>query len=180
MNNITPIKIGGLKNRGALTIEFNIFVSYSTKDREKIEPVLSLLRAIQDTSIFLSDVSIIPGSNVSQEIINKIKVCDLFLVFYSENSIKSTYVQQEIGTALGNNRIVIPILLDGTKPDSMMIGLNYLDLADSNKYINEINRLYSFVMNNVQQKKQRQAILSLGALLLLIYALDENRNDRSR
>jgi hypothetical protein len=152
---------------------FNVFVSYSAKDSERIRPILGPLKAIQDVQIFFADESIDPGAEISSVIINSIKGCDLFLVFYSDEASKSNYVQQEIGVAKSSQRMIIPILFDGTKPNAMLAGIHYLDLSDKDKYQAEISRLYDFITSNTQKKQQNQALAFLGLLGLAFIILSE-------
>ncbi len=158
-------------------MSFNIFISYSTKDLEKIRPVLNQLSTIQDTKIFFADKTINPGDYINQTIINNIKSSDVFIVFYSESAIKSNYVQQEIGVAKSNNKIIIPILLDSNKPTGMLEGINYLNFYDKTKQQMEINRLYQFIIHNVQSKNQRQSFLTVLGLLGLGYLLSQPDED---
>jgi len=160
------------KKKEMLGSSFNIFISYSTEDIEKIKPVLDPILTIPNTKIFFAEKSINPGDNISQTIVNNIKNSDVFLVFYSESAIKSNYVQQEIGVAKSNNKIIIPILLDSNKPTGMLEGVNYLDFYDQAKQQAEISRLYHFIVHNVQSKKQRQALTFLG-LLAVGYLLSQ-------
>ncbi len=152
------------KSQSAEGAIFNIFISYNSENSDKIKPVLDLLSAIQDTKIFFAEKTINPGDNISQTIINNIKNSDVFIVFYSESAIKSNYVQQEIGVAKSNDKIIIPILLDSNKPTGMLEGINYLNFYDQAKQLTEINRLYNFIVHKVQSKKQRQALIVLGLL----------------
>ncbi|MEK6823984.1 MAG: toll/interleukin-1 receptor domain-containing protein [Nanoarchaeota archaeon] len=147
---------------------FNIFVSYSSKDIEEIKLILDSFKNIRDTKIFFADSSLKIGDEISKEIENEIRKSDLFLVFYSINSDSSNYVQQEIGFAKNNvkSTIIIPILLDGTKPTAFINGIKYLDLSNKKKYNSEIKRLYDLIISNVEKKNQNQAITSLGLLLL--------------
>ncbi|GAB6285338.1 MAG: hypothetical protein STSR0009_15390 [Methanoregula sp.] len=151
---------------------FNIFASYSTKDREKIKPVLNYLFQIQGVKIFFADADLQPGDVISNRIIQNIVAADIFLAFYSTASIQSSYVQQEIGAARSHSKIIIPLLLDGTKPTGMLAGVHYLDLSDEQKRLPEIGRLHNFIVNNIQTKNQQQlwgalALLGIGALALL-------------
>lgn len=154
----------------------NVFVSYSDEDKQKIFPILNSLRAIEDVKIFFAEEAINPGSEVSTTIANAIKECHLFLVFYSKAAIKSCYVQQEIGLAKANNKIIIPILLDSTKPNAMLAGFNYVDLSKPERIQNEFNRLYSFINLNIKQQQQGQiiAILALVALGCLYIYVKKN------
>lgn len=152
--------------RSAESANFNIFVSYSSKDSEKIKPILNLLSTIKGVKVFFAERSITPGSIISQTIINNIKSSDIFLVFYSESAIQSSYVQQEIGVAKASNKIIIPILLDSSKPTGMLEGINYLNFFDQSKQQAEMQRLYSFIVKNIQTKNQQQALAAIGLLAL--------------
>jgi len=145
-------------------MNFKIFISYSTKDSLKINQIFELLKTIQNTEIFFSERTIPPGVPISQNIIHSIRNCDVFLVFFSKFAKESNYVQQEIGAAKGNNKIIIPILLDDTKPTGVLEGINYLNLSNPSKHDEEMRRLYSFLIRQVQNKKRNQA---LGLLTLL-------------
>jgi len=151
---------------------FNIFASYSTKDIERIEPVLNYLSQIQGVGIFFADADLQPGDVISDRIIQNIIAADIFLAFYSTASVQSSYVQQEIGAARAHNKIIIPLLLDGTKPTGMLAGVHYLDLSDEQKRLPEIGRLHNFIVNNIQTKNQNKlwgalALLGIGAFALL-------------
>jgi hypothetical protein len=149
----------------------HVFISYADKDKQRVIPVLDPLRSIQGVKVFFAEESISPGVEISKIIEDAIRTCDLFLVFYSISASQSNYVQQEIGLAKATNKLTVPILLDGTKPNAMLLGLNYVDLSDPNKVQSEFNRLYGFIISNVKQQQQGQligflALVALGCLIL--------------
>lgn len=153
---------------------FNVFISYSLKDLETARQLQGYLAQIQGTSAFLSESSLIIGQ-LSEALITKIKECDLFIVLYSKNSQNSNYVQQEIGVARGNNKIIIPLLLDAeAKPDAMLQGISYLSIYDEEKRTTQIPRLYNYVAQESQKKINSQTLLALGAIVLLGYALSKD------
>ncbi len=154
-------------------MSFNVFISYSTKDIEKIIPHLERFRTIDGVKTFFADESLIPGSKISNEITKAIKECDVFLLFNSSSAKKSNYVQQEIGIAIANNKNIIPIVLDVSKPEAMLMGVNYLDLSDKKKYDAEIKRLHNFIISKVEKKKQDQAVLVLALLILALLMLKD-------
>jgi hypothetical protein len=156
-----------------------IFISYSTKDLDKIKPMLNQLSAIKEIKIFFADETISPGDFVNQTIINNIRNSDVFILFYSESAVKSNYVQQEIGVAKSNNKIIIPILLDSNKPTGMLEGINYLNFYDPSKQQTEMGRLYNFIVQSVQSKKKNQILTVLG-LLGLGYLLTRGGDDEHK
>ncbi len=152
---------------------YNIFISYSTKDSEMARQFQNSFNNIQGVSVFLSDTCLILGQ-VSADILQKIQTCDIFIVLYSKNSLASNYVQQEIGAAKSQSKLIIPVLLDGeAKPDAMLAGVNYLALYDSSKWSEQFQRLNSFIAKASNTKASNEA---LGALILgsmFIYALSK-------
>lgn len=151
-------------------MSFKIFVSYCTKDIEEIKPILQQIRTIKDTDLFFADQTLNPGDHISQRIIDYISNCDVFILFYSKAAYDSTYVQHEIGVAKANDKLIIPILLDETKPDGMLQGINYLNFHNQDKKQQELERLYNYINQNVQ-RKNRNSLLSTVALLGLGYFL---------
>ncbi|MBS3061555.1 MAG: toll/interleukin-1 receptor domain-containing protein [Candidatus Diapherotrites archaeon] len=153
---------------------FNIFISYSTKDIETAKRQQNYFSQIQGTRVFLSESSLILGQ-LSDVFINEIKKCDLFIVLYSKNSQNSTYVQQEIGVAKGNGKLVIPVLLDAeAKPDAMLQGISYLSIYDEEKRNTQMPRLYQYITQETQKKATGETLLFLGALYTL-YSLSRHR-----
>ncbi|HUV80040.1 MAG TPA: toll/interleukin-1 receptor domain-containing protein [Candidatus Bathyarchaeia archaeon] len=150
---------------------FNIFISYSSDDLDKIRPILNQLSTIKGIKKFFAEKTINPGENISQTIIQSIKNSDIFIVFYSTSAIRSNYVQQEIGVAKSFNKIIIPILLDSSKPTGMLEGINYLNFYDPTKQQTEMDRLYRFIVQNVESKKQKQMLTVLGLLGLGYFLL---------
>lgn len=152
---------------------FKVFISYTTLDIEKAKRVATYLSQIQGVSVFISDSCLIVGT-LSNVLVEKIKHCDLFIVLYSKNSLNSNYVQQEIGVAKGNNKPIIPILLDAeAKPSAMLQGISYLSIYDENKAKEQMPRLYNYIIQESKKKANGQALLALGALFALGYLLSE-------
>lgn len=146
---------------------FNIFISYSTLDVETVKKIETYLSQIQGVSVFISDSNLLVGT-LSDALVEKIKHCDLFLVLYSKNSHNSNYVQQEIGVAKGNNKPIIPLLLDAeAKPGAMLQGISYLPIYDENKAKEQMPKLYNHIIQETQKKARTQALLVLGGIFLL-------------
>ena len=154
---------------------FGIFISYSTYDSDTAKRIENYLRQITNTEIYLYETQVKTGQ-ISEAIIQKIRQCDLFIVLYSKNSIQSTYVQQEIGVAKGNHKIIIPILLDSdAKPDALLTGINYLSIYDEKKRNEQLPKLYQNVANESQKKASAQALLVIGGLATLAYLASKNK-----
>lgn len=149
-------------------MSFNVFISYSTKDVEIIKPLVTYLSKIEETDTFFAEETINPGDKISQKIITSIKLSDLFLVFFSKSSAESNYVQQEIGVAIANEKIIVPILLDSTKPTGMLADRNYLNFHNPEKRDSELKRLLNFISSKIQSKNKRKTFsVVLGGLALV-------------
>lgn len=155
---------------------FNIFISYSSKDKGKVAPVKGALSRIAGARIFFAEENMPPGAPIDQKIITEIKNCDLFIVFYSSNSESSVYVQQEIGAAFTNNKPIIPIIIDESKPKGMIAQINYLDFSKPEKALSDFGRLNSYISQQIGNKKRSQGLLTLAALAGLGYLLSREDN----
>ena len=158
---------------------FNIFISYSSNDILKIEPVLDQLSSIKETKIFFADWSINPGDEINQKILYNIEISDIFIVFYSKFAIGSNYVQQEIGAAKSNNKIIIPILLDSSKPTGMLSGINYLNFYDQSKEHFEIKRLYNCITDKIKNEKKLKYTLIVVGILAVGYFLVKTISEKT-
>lgn len=92
-----------------------IFVSYSHLDSEKILPVLSALQ--RDGYRIWYDEGIYGGDNWSKLIGEKLKSCSNFLLFSSENSVKSKEVESEVVGARISKKKMIVVRLDDSNFD---------------------------------------------------------------
>ncbi len=143
-------------------------------------PILDYLSSIPGVQIFFADFDLLPGDFIGQRIIGQITVSDIFLLFFSESAKQSNYVQQEIGVARGHNKVIVPILLDDTKPTAMISEIRYLDLSKQENYLYELGRLHNFILQSVQIKNQGKIfglIGLLGAIGIGYLALTSNQDD---
>ena len=89
-----------------------IFISYSSKDREYAGAVCDLLQNIgQD--VFYAEETFRPGAQF-ESLLSEVRQCDMLLVVWSRNASASSWVNQEVGAALGTLKYVAAIALDET------------------------------------------------------------------
>ncbi|MBI1277936.1 MAG: TIR domain-containing protein [Anaerolineaceae bacterium] len=88
----------------------NIFISYSSKDRDFAKHVAYELRK-HGADIFI-DYQKLEAGNFVKQIGNKIERCDQFIVILSPNSVESQWVQDEVAWALIRNKTIIPLILE--------------------------------------------------------------------
>lgn len=93
---------------------YDIFLSYSSKDLERVRPLFDALTA-QGWVVFWDHISIRAGSNWRTKIDKSINASRCVIVIWSKNSIKSEYVIEEAEIAI-KRKILVPISLDNVGP----------------------------------------------------------------
>ncbi len=155
---------------------FNVFISYSTKDL-MIAKNIKERYTNPEVNIFVAEYSLLPGKALNQTLINEIKKCDMFILLWSKNSQNSEYVQIEIGIAKGNNKFILPFVLNkGLKLPNFIADLKYLpayeDLSSSLQWLED------HISNNANEQKKRTNLLllfgiSAGLVFLLSKIVDD-------
>jgi TolB-like protein len=85
-----------------------IFISYSREDQKQALALLNMLRK-EGYDVWI-DQEAIPGASIwSDEIVQNIKSCDIFLALLSESSVSSPNVAKEIGLAAEHGKTILPI-----------------------------------------------------------------------
>jgi TolB-like protein len=85
-----------------------IFISYSRDDQKQALALLAMLRR-EGHNVWI-DQEAIPGASIwSDEIVQNIKSCDIFIALLSESSVNSPNVAKEIGLAAENGKTILPI-----------------------------------------------------------------------
>ena len=89
----------------------NVFISYSSEDRDVASRISKSLKS-QGLSVFLDMDSLVAGVDYSQRITDAVSKADAVLVLLSANSKRARWVEHELESALEQEKIVVPILLD--------------------------------------------------------------------
>lgn len=90
---------------------YRVFISYSTKDMQRVEEVRAALHDML-VDVFIAEHDVQPGQQLLKEIAKAIKVCQVFLLVWSKNSQESQWVSNELTLAMSESKLVIPIVLD--------------------------------------------------------------------
>ncbi|WP_340103373.1 toll/interleukin-1 receptor domain-containing protein [Rhodohalobacter sp. 8-1] len=90
-----------------------VFLSHSSKDKKYVRQVIKELRK---SDIIYDEFSFEAGGKTLDEIMNGLNKTDLFVLFISENSLKSEWVEREMDQAQGleerNLVKILPIIID--------------------------------------------------------------------
>ncbi|MEP7234293.1 MAG: TIR domain-containing protein [Ignavibacteriota bacterium] len=89
----------------------DIFISYSSKDREKAEQLTELL-ASAGLSVWIDHSGIDAATSWSGEIVDAIEGCKAFVVLLSSNSIESVNVVKEVSLAAEQKKKILPLDLE--------------------------------------------------------------------
>lgn len=139
-------------------MNYKVFISYSTKDLEIINPFLVLIKGIKDLDYYFYPETNNPGEDKKKDILLNIRNSNSLLLFHSKNSEDSVFVQHEVGSAIGLGKKVIIALLDKSKPKGMTEGINYLDFTDQVKFDQEVQRLTQCINNEMSQHQSKKVV----------------------
>ena len=82
----------------------NIFLSYSSKDKEKVKPVADILEKKGYNVWMDKSGKVLGGDQFKDKIIQGIKECDVVLFFSSIHSNNSEWTAKEIGYAVKEHK----------------------------------------------------------------------------
>jgi TIR domain len=89
----------------------DVFISFSTKDERLARFVQGHLVA-SDITVFLAPASLQPGQQWSPEILNALRASNWVIFLASRAACASSWVQQELGAAIGMQKKLVPIVWD--------------------------------------------------------------------
>src|SRR5579872_1532380 len=89
----------------------DIFISYSSKDKEKADQLSELL-ASAGLSVWIDQAGIDVATSWSKEIVQAINGCKAFIVLLSPNSIILKNVVREVSLAFEKNKKILPLDLE--------------------------------------------------------------------
>ncbi len=122
----------------------DIFISYSSKDREHAEQLTELLGSA-GFSVWIDQSGIEAASSWSEEIVNALDGCKAFIVMLSPHSIESKNVVREVALAFEKNKKILPLDLEPVSlPASMqyhLAGLQRTSMTNIDAVIRALGKL---------------------------------------
>ena len=110
-----------------------VFISYARSDREKVMPVVDILRGT-GISVWSDEAKIDTATLWSEEIVDAINNCKAMVVMLSQNSTGSDNVVKEVMLASENKKKILPVYLEPTKiPRKLqyqLAGIQHLEVFD--------------------------------------------------
>jgi hypothetical protein len=91
----------------------NVFISYSRRDAAIVHPLVALIRCA-GVGVFLDVDGIEYGDNWKHSISEAISNCKRFILVWSVSASESEWVNREYMEAKTKEKLIVPIILDGT------------------------------------------------------------------
>lgn len=129
-----------------------VFLSYSNRDLDLVNEIKKKLD-VYCFETFLAHEDIEPSKEWEEVIILKLKECDVFIPFISENFKESKWTDQESGIAFADNKFIIPIDI-GLVPYGFIGKYQALKYVDSSSACTEI--IDTMIDENPLMKKRIQ------------------------
>lgn len=148
------------------------FISYSSQDERIARFVNSELHRL-GVSSFMASASLQPGQHWSSEIINNLRTSNWVILLASRAAVNSAFVNQEIGGALINSKVLIPIVWD-INPSELpgwARNVQAIDLRDST--IPGLQNQVAAIAGRINQEKTKSLLIAAGAVLLAIFVFSD-------
>jgi hypothetical protein len=152
--------------------KIRVFVSYSTKDKELVERLVSILE--QNGITVLGTKKLSAGTVFPDQLKIFIEHAHIFMPVITEASSAAGWVHQEIGYAMGLHIPVFPVLLGNVKPVGMIESIHAIKLSEFDQVLRDQlshKTLLSLLNKEVLPALyQRAAIVEDRATLIKLYA----------
>ena len=126
--------VQGVRKQDKSHLKFDVFVSHNTAQKCWARKFVKVVRDI-GLSVFFDEDSIDPGENVVVGIERGLRNSRHIVLLISPESAASRWVAMEIATTIntdpsGSERRLIPVLLEPTKTDDLMLSVTNLNMVD--------------------------------------------------
>ncbi|HEX8500276.1 MAG TPA: toll/interleukin-1 receptor domain-containing protein [Pyrinomonadaceae bacterium] len=120
-------------------MSYRVYISHTSRDKELAR---DLTRRLKEAGVTVSAAeSTEPGEDISLHIKNSLRSADEVVVLLTENSLKSSWLQYEIGAADSLDKRVTPILVnEGAELLPQISGRQLIRYADLPRYISSLKR----------------------------------------
>ena len=113
-----------------------VFISYGSADRERIQDLVTRLRQAGVT-VWIDEAGIEGAAMWSQEIVGAINNCNILILAISTNSAQSKNVVRELALASEDDKTILPVFIEPTEiPQSMkyqLAGIQRVEYFEGNE-----------------------------------------------
>lgn len=138
--------------------KYDVFVSHSSKDKTTADAIVHYLEE-RKIRCWVAPRNIDPSVDWVASIIAGIKECNMFLLVFCTNSLKSDQVQRELVQAFKHKMPVLPFRIEDVMPEGTfsyyLDEIHWLDAFDggAEKYFNELYISVVKIIGNSSEKK---------------------------
>ena len=93
-----------------------IFVCYSSKDEGMVTTLRNNLEKYYSLDVFCPNRELKGGYEYPTQMIRAIENCDVFVIILTKNFHGAEFTEQEVGIALAQNKLILPLKIDNTVP----------------------------------------------------------------
>ncbi len=142
---LRPARLGNRLESMTYRKEYDVFISFSNKDKVLAEYIYERICAI-NYNCFLSKKDIISGDEFGDEIKDALRSSTELVLLITENSLKSAWVQRECGAAWALGMKIAPILYNislKVYKSSFFQHIQACEYEQLDKYLDELQDRYS-------------------------------------
>jgi len=153
-------------------LAYKVFVSHSTRDQGLVIALANLLSKF-GIKVFVAEWYLAPGARLEKKVFDRVLEADCVIVLLTNNGIRSTWVQQEIGYALKSQKLIIPLVEKGMDSRELgaLQGKEYIEYDPSNPQ-NALVKASNFVRSlKLKKEEQVKALLVVGSILAFLLLL---------
>lgn len=114
-------------------MKYDIFISYSSQDRQQVSAYAELLRN-HGFSVWMDQTGILHGHEFPEEITKAIQECGILVFFSSRFSNESKWVRREIVYADSQNKTILPLWIEKCEYNPslqlLLIGIEHIDATE--------------------------------------------------
>jgi hypothetical protein len=164
-----------------VSMPYSVFISHSTKDRGLVISLANLLQKF-GVQTHVAEWYLTPGEPLAKKVSALIESADCVVVLLTREGARSSWVQQEIGVAVGRKKVVVPVVEKGTDQRNLgaLQGIEYIEY-DPHQPEQALDRLASHVnrlkLNQDGEEQKEKARLVLAGLMAFLLLLSGARDD---
>lgn len=151
---------------------YKVFISHSSRDQGLVISLANLFSKF-GVEVSVAEWYLAPGERIDRKVFREIETSDCIVVLLTQEGIRSTWVQQEIGYALKANRHIIPLVEKGTNVGDLgaLQGKDYIEY-DSYQPQQALIRLSTYVKSlKLRKEEQEKTLLVAGGILAFLLLL---------
>jgi hypothetical protein len=156
------------KSNRCIDMAFTVFISHSKTDVEIVKALYSTLKQ-NGINAYVAELQPAAGLLLSEKIFRNIELSDCVLALLTQESIRSNWVQQEIGIAAKAGKLIIPVIEKGVKINGILEGREYIEFDKENPW-NTVAAVSRYAVYLKEQKEQAERARAGGLAVLAIFA----------